>query len=74
MTEQKARELVKNRLGGDIINCDEDQEGKSYQITVKPGKYLITESLSPDGDIRIWQVDFERKEVTVIVSDPGFVI
>ena len=24
MTEQRALELVKNRLGGDIISCDED--------------------------------------------------
>ncbi len=74
MTEQKAIELVKERLGGDIISCDEDEPGKSWQITMKPGKYLVTETLTPDGDIRIWSVDFERKEVTVIVSVPANIV
>lgn len=74
MTEQQARELVKQRLGGDIISCDEDEPGKSWQITLKPGKYLVTETLTPDGDIRIWSVDFERKEVTVIVSVPANIV
>lgn len=74
MTEQRALELVKNFLGGDIISCDEDEPGKSWQITLKPGKYLVTETLAPDGDIRIWSVDFERKEVTVIVSVPGNIV
>lgn len=74
MTEQQARELVKQRLGGDIISCDEDEPRKSWQITIKPGKYLVTETLTPDGDIRIWSVDFERKEVTVIVSVPSNIV
>ena len=74
MTEQRALELVKNRLGGDIISCDEDEPGKSWQITLKPGKYLVTETLTPDGDIWIWSVDFERKEVTVIVSVPSNIV
>lgn len=74
MTEQQAREFVKQRLGGDIISCDEDEPGKSWQITLKPGKYLVTETLTPDGDIRIWSVDFERKEVTVIVSVPSNIV
>lgn len=71
MTKDKALELVKNRLGGVIIRCDEDDPGKSFQITVKPSKYLVTDTLTPEGDIRIWEVDFERKELTVIVSTPS---
>lgn len=74
MTEQQARELVKQCLSGDIISCNEDEPGKSWQITLKPGKYLVTESLTPDGDVRIWSVDLVRKEVTVIVSVPANIV
>lgn len=74
MDKKQAIELVKQRLGGDIISCGEVEPGRSFQITVKPGKYLVTEALTPEGDIRIWSVDFERKEVTVIVSVPANIV
>lgn len=41
---------------------------------MKPGKYLMIETLTPKGDIRIWEIDFERKEVTVILSVPADII
>ncbi len=56
MDKKQTIEFVKQRR--DIISCSEDEPGRSIQITVKPGKYIVTETLTPDGDIRIWEVDF----------------
>ena len=67
MDRQASLSLVQKHFGGIVLSAEE--EAGRWVITLKPGKYLVSEAATPEGNIRIRSVNFEEKEITVVVSD-----
>lgn len=67
MDRQTSLSLVQKHFGGIVLSVEEDAD--CWVVVLKPGKFIVNEVATPEGCIRIRSVNFEEKEITVIVSD-----
>ena len=67
MDRQTSLSLVQKHFGGIVLSAEE--EAGRWVVVLKPGKFLVNEAATPEGNIRIRSVNFEQKEITVVVSD-----
>ena len=68
MDQQTSLFLVQKHFGGIVLSIEEGEAG-CWIVVLKPGKFLVSEVATPEGNIRIKSVNFEEKEITVVVSD-----
>ena len=67
MTRPQSLSLVQKHFGGIVLSAEE--EAGCWIVVLKPGKFIVNEAATPEGNIRIRSVNFEEKEITIAVSD-----
>ena len=58
---------MQKHFGGIVLSAEE--EAGCWVVVLKPGKFIVNEVATPEGNIRIKSVNFEEKEITIAVSD-----
>lgn len=69
MREDEVRGLVLSLYGGILSGVSRDDSAGGWVVRLRPGTYLVRESVADGHQVRLVGVNFETKEVVLVVPD-----